>query len=846
MHKRFETELLNQVQRHTKCTKTTCLCMKASKLQCRYNCPWTLQSNSSLFIDASGKKKYEPARNDDRLNIHNPDILTIWRENMDCQPILSRHAVMKYISKYASKAEGRSESYHHMLTRITDTLSPTDPASFAYRRLHTKAIVDRDIGTQETCHMLQKLPLVTCSRLFMTLNVGHHIFRRVSKDPSDCLSVSTFIDAYVTRPPCLQPLPLIEIAKYWSYSRHRKSNPWRRRSSPVIVLIWPRFTVIPTPDSKSFEEFCWSELLLYKPFSNFATDIGLSRDTIIHNWQNIKGTYHAWHVDRSLANVEEPPLEEAEENDTNMHPDMEINEWELLSRLIHAANIDFNELDILGHRDFDTNYSWNNPDIPEAVLSYATQFIETNRPCIDVLHMNEPINLAANKLSHKQYQALNIVLHHSQQKEKKAPLMMIIQGTVGTGKSYMINCIKASLNQQSPYGHSPILLLAPTGVAAFNIQATTIHSALKIPIKNFQPLQTQTLAVFQEMMKHIRYVLIDEMRFIGPKLFVQIESRLREAFPETNNFPFDHCSIILVGDLGQLPPVMDIPLYTCATPGRSLWNSFTTVVTLQTSFHQQGQDIQQVQFRRLLTNIRNASPLQEDWEILQSRTNTYLSTTECKDLDVAIHLFATNTLVYQHNKKMLQSLNRPIARCIAERLGCSISKEDDDHQLEQEILLCIGQRVMLTCNLWIQTGLVNGALGLVTQIAYTEGVNPPSLPAYVVVEFDTYLGPPWDDVNPNKIPIPPIKRGNKKQIPLKMAWGLTIHKSQGLTLSKATINIGKVEQQGLTFTAISRIKSLAGLRISPFFSFDRYAKMQDSTSVAMRKKEEARLHALSL
>jgi hypothetical protein len=111
---------------------------------------------------------------------------------------------------------------------------------------------------------------------------------------------------------------------------------------------------------------------------NFATDIGLSRDTIIQNWENIKITYHAWHVDHSPANVEETTLDEAEENDTHMHPDMEINEWELLSRLILASNIDFNELDILGNRDFDTNYCWNNPEIPEAVLTFATQFIETN------------------------------------------------------------------------------------------------------------------------------------------------------------------------------------------------------------------------------------------------------------------------------------------------------------------------------------------------------------------------------------------------------------------------------------------------------------------------------------
>ena len=119
-------------------------------------------------------------------------------------------------------------------------------------------------------------------------------------------------------------------------------------------------------------------------------------------------------------------------------------------------------------------------------------------------------------------------------------------------------------------------------------------------------------------MIHICYVLIDEMSFIGPKLLMQIESRLHEAFPENNNFSFSHCSISLVGDLGQLPPIMDTHLYAREILGRSLWNTFTTVVTLQILFRQQGQDEEQIHFRRLLTNIRNATPLQQDWEILQS------------------------------------------------------------------------------------------------------------------------------------------------------------------------------------------------------------------------------------
>ena len=116
---------------------------------------------------------------------------------MDFQPVLSRYVVLKYIAKYASKAEGKSETYHHMLTRIATATRPKDPTSYAYQRLLLEAIVDRDISAQETCHMLQKLPLVTCSRTFIKLNVGRQIFRHVSTESTDYLSGYIFIDAYL-------------------------------------------------------------------------------------------------------------------------------------------------------------------------------------------------------------------------------------------------------------------------------------------------------------------------------------------------------------------------------------------------------------------------------------------------------------------------------------------------------------------------------------------------------------------------------------------------------------------------------------------------------------------------
>jgi hypothetical protein len=77
-------------------------------------------------------------------------------------------------------------------------------------------------------------------------------------------------------------------------------------------------------------------------------------------------------------------------------------------------------------------------------------------------------------------------------------------------------------------------------------------------------------------MRHIRYILIDGMSFIRPRLFIQIDSRLREAFPENKSSPFGGRSIILVGDLGQLPPAKDKPLYAGNTIGKVLWKNSTS------------------------------------------------------------------------------------------------------------------------------------------------------------------------------------------------------------------------------------------------------------------------------
>ena len=156
--------------------------------------------------------------------------------------------------------------------------------------------------------------------------------------------------------------------------------------------------------------------------------------------------------------------------------------------------------------------------------------------------------------------------------------------------------------------------------------------------------------------------------------------------------------------------------------------------------------------------------------------------------------------------------------------------------MTNNFFLAIGQQDMLTTNLWVQAGLVYGSLGKVIDIVYKSNEQPPSLPSFVVVEFLYYKGPLWDALNPTYVPISPTTREYRTQLPLPMAWGLTIHKAQGMTLQNVTIDIGNTDRQGLTFTTISRVTSLSGLRISPLFSFSRCSRMHVTLDIGEREK----------
>ena len=143
-----------------------------------------------------------------------------------------------------------------------------------------------------------------------------------------------------------------------------------------------------------------------------------------------------------------------------------------------------------------------------------------------------------------------------------------------------------------------------------------------------QPLAGQSLSKFQEELHHICYILIDEMSFIGPKMLTQIDALLCQAFPSKCTIPFGGFSIIILGDFKQLSPVKDIPMYVGSSVGTALWRTFDTFITLEIIFRQQGNIPSQTSFLQPLLNLRNATPIVEDWALLMTRTTSCLSHVE--------------------------------------------------------------------------------------------------------------------------------------------------------------------------------------------------------------------------
>ncbi len=221
----------------------------------------------------------------------------------------------------------------------------------------------------------------------------------------------------------------------------------------------------------------------------------------------------------------------------------------------------------------------------------------------------------------------------------------------------------------------------------------------------------------------------------------------------------------------------------------------------------------------------------------------------------ATRLFYSNEQVADYNHDQLNKLDHPVAKINARHSSASAKRIPAENMsgLEPVVFLAKGAKVMLTMNLWSSVGLCNGATGTVIDFIFETNHRPPDLPVAVIVQFDKYRGPSFNDTQPSYVPICPITISSesqnglheRQQLPLRLAWALTIHKSQGLTLSKAWIDIGKSEKTaGVSYVAISRVKTLSSCVIEPM-TYERLTSLRSSANLQFRLEEENRLDQLA-
>lgn len=478
--------------------------------------------------------------------------------------------------------------------------------------------------------------------------------------------------------------------------------------------------------------------------------------------------------------------------------------------------------------------------------------ISTNNiPAVDptITGSNTRPNTGSNTLQPKQQLLFDLLVNHYQailDHAQPEQLLVHLDGQGGTGKTFIIDSISQRLDAMaSSHGlDSPVLRCAPTGVAAFLIAGRTINSVFRIPILpphgRLDPLSATGRQHLQAVFKHIRYIIIDEKSMVSLTMLSFIHTRCGEVWPTKAHLPFSGINIVLSGDFYQLPPVARRALYD-TSPGKKdieahgqfLYRQFRKTIILDTIMRQQGGA--QARFRDALQRLRVGESTQNDWALFMTRCRVNLPAATQVAFSHAVRLCARRKDVAVINHQSIRDCLSPVILIRAKHdqpEWASVLTEDAGN-LHSELPLCIGARVMLLHNIWTPQGLVNGTTGVVDNIIWHSSVANAriEMPVAVLVAIRDYSGPCLYTSSDMRavIPIFPIVRDffwnktacSRIQFPLTLAWSITIHKSQGISLDQAVIQCERDFVPGLLYVAVSRVKTLEGLMFHAPLTFER-------------------------
>lgn len=373
---------------------------------------------------------------------------------------------------------------------------------------------------------------------------------------------------------------------------------------------------------------------------------------------------------------------------------------------------------------------------------------------------------------------------------------VFLTGEPGAGKTHTINTYVSYLHE---HGIDPAIT-ASTGIAATHIHGLTIHSWSGIGIKiSLSPYDLEKIATTEYLYRRIKktkVLIIDEISMIDANMLDMVDAVCREV--KQNEEPFGGMQVILVGDFFQLPPVTGKGEQSQFAFMSRAWKHMKLVTCYLTEQHRQDDE----QLLEVLSAIRTGSFDQMHHEYLQERYHT----PEKGVIERSVtRLFAHNANVDSINDTELENLvgqgkSYHMITKGPENLVATLVKGC----LSPELLtIRIGAAVMCTKNNR-EKDFANGTLGTVTGFESSTGY-----PTIKLRDGRTITIEPMDWV---------IEEGGKikasvTQVPLRLAWAITIHKSQGMSLDAAVMDLSQVFEYGQGYVALSRVRSLEGLHL---------------------------------
>jgi len=373
---------------------------------------------------------------------------------------------------------------------------------------------------------------------------------------------------------------------------------------------------------------------------------------------------------------------------------------------------------------------------------------------------------------------------------------VFMTGSAGTGKSF-------TLKEIVKWAHARMLSVAvtsSTGTSAISIGGRTVHSYLGIGLaqKDAYQLYLHVKRKNQPKVKQLQelsILIIDEVSMISANLLDKISAYLQHI--RKSPFPFGGLQVILCGDMCQLPPVNGEFCFLSDTWKQS---NFCCVELIK-QMRQEGDQ----SFAKLLDQLRFGKCSDETLQILRS----------CREPNFGevrpTILYSKNINVDVINEREYKKLLDGNAERKIYITSFSEHKQSkfwaESLKIPETVDICIGAQVMLTVNLCVEEGLANGSRGVITGFA-EEG------PIVLFKNGDQVIIEPWmfEDENEDK-----DERGMTiwaSCIPLKLAYALTIHKSQSMTLDAAIIDLGpNIFECGQAYVALSRVRDLQSVKV---------------------------------